>query len=132
MSLQCLKPVSVIRYKTISSVQLFSRVRICNPMDCSMPDFPVHHQLPELPQTHVHQVGDAIQTCHPLSSLLLLPSVFPSIRVISNESACCISWPKYQSFIFSIGTSNEYSGQISFGMDWFDLLAFQGTLKSLL
>ena len=67
--------------------------------------------------------------CRPL---VLLPSVFPSIRVFSNESACCIRWPEYQSFIFSIGTSNEYSGLISFGMDWFDLLVVQGTLKSLL
>ena len=67
--------------------------------------------------------------CHPL---LLLPSVFPSIRVFSNESVLCIRWPKYWSFSFSISPSNEYSGLISFRTDWFDLLAFQGTLKSLL
>ena len=65
------------------------------PVDCSTPGFPVHHQLPNLAQTHVHQVGDAIQPSHPLSSLLLLPSVLPNIRVFSNESVLCIWWPKY-------------------------------------
>ena len=96
-----------------------------------MPGLPVHHQLPELAQTHVHRVGDAIQPSHPLS-LLLLPSVFPSIRVFSNESVLHIRWPKDWSFSFSIGPSNEYSGLISFRMDWLDLPAVQGTLKSLL
>ena len=181
---------------------------LCNPMDCSTPGLPVHHQLPELAQTHVHWVGDAIQPSQPLLSpfpisfhsslflvfegicqkinifisvqslshvrlfahpltaacqaslsnnnsrslsklmsiesvmpsnhlilccpLLLLPSVFPSIRVFSNESVLPIRWPKYSSFTFSISPSNEYSGLISFRMDWFDLLAVQGTLKSLL
>ena len=103
-----------------------------NPMDCSTPGFPVHHHLPELGQTHVHWVGDAIQhliLCHPL---LLLPSIFPSIRVFSNKSALCIRWPKYCNFSFSINPSNKYSGLISFGMDWLDLLAVQGTLKNLL
>ena len=95
-------------------------------MDCSMPGFPVYHQLPELAQTHVHQVGDAIQP------LLLLPSIFPSIRVFSNELALCIRWPKLWSLSFNISPSNEYSGLISLRIDWFDLLAVQGTLKSLL
>ena len=107
---------------------------LCNPMDCSMPGFLVHHQLQELTQTHVHQIGDAIylslawRRCHPL---LLPPSIFPSIRVFSNESALHIRWPKYWNFCFSISPSNEYSGLISFRIDWFDL-AVQGTLKSLL
>ena len=100
-------------------------------MDYSVPGFPVHHQFLELAQTHVHRVGDAIQPSHPLLSLLL-PSIFPSIRVFSNESALHIRWPKYWSFSFSISPSNEYSGLISFRMDWLDPLAVQGTLKSLL
>ena len=101
-------------------------------MNCSTPGFPVHHQLPELAQTHVHWVGDTIQTSHPLSSLFLLPSIFPSIRVFSNKSVLCIRWPKYWSFSLSISPFNEYSGLIFFRMDWFDLLAVQGTLKILL
>ena len=92
-------------------------------MDCSTPGFPVHHQLPELAQTHIHGVGDAIQPSHPLLSPLLPPSVFPSIRVFSSESVLCIRWPKYWCFSFSISPSNEYSGLISFGIDWLDLLA---------
>ena len=136
---------------------------LCNPMNCSMPGFPVHYQLPELAQTHVHQVGDAIQPSHPLSSpspetcsvflpgkfrgqrclvgsnptansrtqlsnftfflFLLLPSIFPSIRIFSNELVLHSRWPKYWSFSFSISPSNEYSGLISFRIDWFDLLA---------
>ena len=75
---------------------------LCDPMDCSMPGLPVHHQLLEFTQTHVHRVGDAIQPSHPLSPLLLLPSIFPSIRVFSNESALHIRWPKYWSFSFNI------------------------------
>ena len=87
---------------------------------------------PEFPQTQVHRVGDAIQhliLCHPI---LLLPSIFPSIRVFSNESVLHIRWPKYWSFSFSIRPANKYSGLISFRMDWLDLLAVQGALKSLL
>jgi len=104
---------------------------LCDPTDCSMPGFPVHHQLLELAQTHVHCVSNAIQPSHPLSSPLLQPSIFPSIRIFSNESALRIRWPKYWSFSFSSSPSNEYSGLISFRIDWLDLLAVQGTLKSL-
>ena len=98
-------------------------------MDCSMPGLPVHYQHPEFAQTHVHWVSDAIQTSYPL---LFLPSIFPSIRVFSNGSALCIKWPKYWSFSFNISPSNKHSGLISFRMDWLDLFAVQGTLKSLL
>ena len=105
---------------------------ICDLMNCSTSVFLVHHHLLEFAQTHVHRVDDAIQPSHPLSSLLLLPSIFPSMRVFSSDSALCIRWPKYRSFSFSISPSKEYSGLISFRMDWLDLLAVQGTLKSLL
>ena len=100
-------------------------------MNRSMPGLPVHYQLPEFTQTHVPRVSDAIQPSHPLLSLLL-PSIFPSIRVFSNESALRIRRPKYWSFSFNISPSNEHPGLISFRMDWLDLLAVQGTLKSLL
>ena len=100
-------------------------------MTRSSPGLPVHHQFPEFTQTHVHQVGDAIQPSHPLSPLLLLPPIPPSIRVFSNESTLHMRWPKYWSFSLSISPSDEYSGLISFKMDWLDLLAVQGTLKSL-
>ena len=113
------------------SVQLLSHVKLLWPHGLQHPGFPVHHQLPELAHIHVHWVSDVIQPCNPLSSLLLLPSIFPSIRVFSNESALCIRWPKYWSFSFSISPSNEYSGLISFRIYWFDLLAVQGTLRSL-
>ena len=102
---------------------------LCDPMDCIMPGFPVLHYLSEFAQIHVHWVSDAIQLSHPLSPPILLPSIFPSIRVFSNESALHIRWPKYWSF--SISPSNEYSGSISFRIDWFGPLAVQGTLKSL-
>ena len=104
---------------------------LCDPMDCSTPGLPVHHQLPEFTQTHVHRVSDAnhLILCCPL---LLLPSVFPSIRVFSNESVLRIRWPKYWSFSLSISPPNEYSGLISFRMDWLDFLALQRTLKGLL
>ena len=101
-------------------------------MDCSTPGFPVHHQFPKLTQTHVHRAGDTIEPFHPLHPLLLVPSIFPSIRVFSNKSVLCISWPKHWSFSFSSSPSNDYSGLISFRMDWLDLLAVQETLKSLL
>ena len=99
-------------------------------MDCSMPGFPVHHQLLELAQTHVHQVSDAIQPSHPLLSPSPPASILPSIRVFFNKSVLHIRWPKYWSFSISISPCNEYSGLISFRNDWFDLLAVQGTLKS--
>ena len=101
-------------------------------MDCSTPGFPVLLYLPEFAQTYELRSVDSVMPsshlilCRPL----LLPSIFPSIRVFSNESALYIRWPKYQSFSFSNSPSNEYSGMISFRMDWLDLLAVQGTLKS--
>ena len=103
-------------------------------MDYSTPGFPVHHQLLELAQTHVHQVESVMPSnhlilCHPL---LLTPSIFLSIRVFSNVSVLWIRWPKDWSFSFNISPSNEYSGLISFRIDWLGLLAVQGTLKSLL
>ena len=100
-------------------------------MDCSTPGWPVLHHLPEFAQTHVHRVGDAIQPSHPPSSLLLPPSIFPRIRIFSSESALCIRWPAYWSFSFSISPSNEHPGLFSFRVNWLDLLAVQGTLKSL-
>ena len=101
-------------------------------MDCSTPGLPVHHQHSEPAQTHVHRAGDAIQPSQPLSSLLLQPPIFPTIRVFSNESVLCIRWPKYWSFSFSISPSNEYLGLISYRMNWLDPLSLQGTLKTLL
>ena len=101
-------------------------------MDCSIPGFPVHQQLLELAQTHVHWVGDAIQALHPLQPLFLLPLIFLSIWLFSSESVLHIRWPKYWSFSFSISPSNEYSALVSFEIDWLDLLAVQGTLNSLL
>ena len=120
-------------------------------MDCSTPGFPVHHQLPEFTQTHVHQVCDAIQPSHPLlftsppsSNISQDQGLFQGVsslhhmanlsqpQIFSNESVLHIRWPKYWSFSFNISPSNEYLGLISFRMDWFDVLAVQGTLKSLL
>ena len=119
-----------------SSVQFNSVAQscptLCNPKNCSTPGLPVHHQLPEFTQTHAHRVmmpSSHLILCRPL---LLLPPIPPSIRVFSNESTLCMRWPKYWSFSFSISPSNEHSGLISFTMDWLDLLAVQGTLKSLL
>ena len=103
-----------------------------DPMDCSMLGLPIHHQLLESTQTHVIESvmpSSHVILCRPL---LLLPSIFPSTRIFSNESALCIRWPKYWSFSFNISPSNEHPGLISFRMDWLDLLAAQGTLKSLL
>ena len=105
---------------------------LCDPMNCSTPGFPVHHQLPEFTQTHVHSVGDATQPSHPLSSPFPPALNLSSITVFSNESALRIRWPKYWSFSFNISPSNEYPGLISFKKNWLDLLAVQGTLKSLL
>ena len=106
---------------------------LCNPMDCSTPGLPVHHKLLEFTQnyfsTELVMPSNHLILCHPL---LLLSSVFSSSRVFSNESVLLIRWPNYWSFGFSISSSVEYSGLISFRMDWLDLLAVQGTLKSLL
>ena len=101
-------------------------------MNCSTPGFLVHHQLSEFTQTHIHRVDDAIQPSILHRPLLLLPSIFPSIRVFSKESVFPIRWPKYWCFSFNISPSKEIPGLISFRMDWLDLLAVQGTLKSLL
>ena len=109
----------------------FSCPTLCNPMDGSTPGLSVPRHLPKFAQVHVHYIGDAIQASHPLmpsSSALSLPS----IRDFSNESAVRIRSPKYWSFDFSISCSNKYSGLIFLRIDWFDLLAGQGTLRSLL
>ena len=113
--------LSSLMYQSVpsfSSVLLF-----VTPTECSMPGFPVYHQFPELTQTHVHRVGDAIQSSHPLSSPSFPASIFPTTRVFSHKSVLRIRWPKYWSFSFSINPSNEYSELISFRMDWLDLLA---------
>ena len=108
---------------------------LCDTINSSMPIFPVLHYLQELAQTYVYWVGDVNPASHshcPLLLLLLLLSVFPNIRVFSNELAVRIRWPKFWSFTFSISPSNGYSGLISCRIDWFDLLAFQGILNSLI
>ena len=118
-------------YVYISSVAQ-SCPTLCDPMNCSMPGLPVHHQLQDFTQTHVHWVSDPsnyLILCHPL---LLLHPIPPSIRVFSNDSTLRMRWPRYWSFSFCTSPSNEHSGLISFRMDWLDLLAVQGTLKSLL
>ena len=128
---------STMRYHLMQVRVQFSSVAqlcqtLCNPMDCSMPGLPVHHQLAEFTQLMFIETvvpSNHLMLCLPL---LLPPSIFPSIRAFSNESVLHIRWPKYWSFNFSISPSNEYSGPISFRMDWLDLLAAQGTLKSLL
>ena len=121
-------PSLILQSSLISSVAQ-SCLTLCGPVDCRTPGFPAHRQLLELTQTHIHHIHYAIQPCHPL---LLPPSIFSSIRVFSSELVLHIRWPKYWSFSFSISPSNEYSGLISFKMDWLDLLAVQRTLKSLL
>ena len=122
------KMLSEHRFSSVAQLCL----TLCEPMDCSTPGFPVHHQLLELAQTHVHWVGDAMQPSHPL--LFPSPPAFnlSSYRIFSNESILRIRWPKCWSFSFSTSPPNEYLGLISFRIDWFDLLAVQGTLKSLL
>ena len=125
-------------YLKFSSVKFSSVAQSCltlfNPMDCSIPGLPVHYQLPDFTETHVMFIESVMPSnplilCHPL---LLSPSIFPSIRVFSNESVLLIRWPKYWSFSFKISPFKEHLGLISFRMDWLDLLAAQGTLKSLL
>ena len=112
------------------SVQ-FSHSVVSNPVDCSMPGLPVHHQFPQFTKAHVHSVGDASQPSHPLSSPSP-PAPNPSQHQVSNKSVLRIRWPKFWSFSFNISPSNEHAGLISFRMDWLDLPAVQGTLKSLL
>ena len=102
--LQFYLPV-VLQFSSVTQ----SCLTLCNPMNCSTPGFLAHHQFPEHTQTHDHRLGDAIQPSHPLSSLLLLPSIFPSIRVFPIESVLHNRWPKYWSFSFSMSPSNEYS-----------------------
>ena len=109
-----------------------SCLALCDPMDSSIPGLPVIHQLPELTQTHVIWVGNAIQPSHPLSSPSPPAFNFSQVEGLSNESALCIRWPKYWTFSFHISPPNEYSGLISFRMVWLDLLTVQGTFKSLL
>ena len=126
----------MVQYNGIFSSVQFSSVSqscptLCNPMNRSTPGLPVDHQFPEPTQTHAHRVGDAIQhliLCHPL---LLLPPIPPRIRVFSNKSTLCMRWPKYWNFSFSLSPTNEHPGLVSFRIDWMDLLAVQGTLKSL-
>ena len=123
-------------FKSILYVQFSSVIQscltLCDLMNHSMPGLPVHHQLLELTQTHVHRVSDAIQPSHPLSSPSPPALNPPSIRIFSHESTLRMRWPKYWSFSFSISPSCEHARLISFRMDWLDLLAVQGTLKSLL
>ena len=124
---------TVLQFSSVAQ----SCLTLCNPMDCSTPGFPVHHQLLELAQIHVHHVGDAIQPSylifipsHP--TLLLLPSIFPSIGVFSNESVLHIRWPKYWSFSFTISPSNEYLGLLSSGLTCLISLQFKRLSKSVL
>ena len=120
-------PVSV-QFSSVAQ----SCLTLCSPMNCSTPGLPVHHQLPEYTQTQAIEsvmLSSHLILCRPL---FLLPPIPPSIRVFSNELALCIRWPKYWSFSFSIIPSKEHPGLISFRMDWLDLLAVQGTLRSLL
>ena len=124
------------RVSKSSSVQFSSVAQscwtLCDPMNRSTPGLPVHHHLPEFTQTHVHRVSDAIQPSHPLSSPSPPAPTPPSVRVFSNESILRMRWPKYWSVSFSIIPSKEIPRLISFRMDWLDLLAVQGTLKSLI
>ena len=125
-----------VEYRDLTRNQFCSVTQLCptlcDPMNYSTPSLHVLHQLLESTQTHVHWVSDAIQSSHPSCPLLLLPSIFPSIRVFSNESALRIRWPKYWSFSFNISPSSEHPGLTCFRMDWLALIAVQGTLKSLL
>ena len=118
----------VVQFSSVSQ----SCLTLCDPMNRNMPGLPVHRQILEFTQTHVHWVGDTIQPSHSLSSPSPPDPNAPSIRVSSNESTLHMRWPKYWSFSFSISPSNEQPGPNSFRMDWLDLLAVQGTLKTLL
>ena len=142
MLFQILVQVGVIRNKSklvmsaflcFTSVQFSSVTHLCptlcDPTECSTPGLPVHHQLPKFAQTQM-SIASVMPSNH-CCPLLLLPSIFSCIRVFSIKSVLCIKWPMYWSFSFGISPSNEHSGLISFRMDWLDLLAVQGTLKSL-
>ena len=132
---KCMNQILPQRTDLKSSVSQFSHSvlpTISNHIDCTTSGLLVHHQFPEPTQTYAHQFGDAIQPSHPLSFPSLSALKLPSIRVFSNESVVCIRWLKYWSFSFTISPSSEYWGLISFRADWFDLLAVQGTHKSLL
>ena len=128
-------PSSEPSHLTFSSVELSSVAQscptLCDPMNCSTADLPVHHQLLEFTQTHVHQISDSTSHLILCRPLLLLPPIPPSIRVFSNESTLHMRSLKYWSFSVSISPSKQHPGLISFRMDWLDLLAVQGTLKSL-
>ena len=132
--LECI--MKYIFHNKILAVQFSSVAQsfltLCDPMNRSTPGLPVHHHLLEFTRTHVHRVSDAIQPLILGRTLLLLPLIPPSIRIFSNESTLHIRWPEYWSFSFSIIPSIEIPGLIPFRMDWLDLLAVQGTLKSLL
>ena len=117
-----------VQFSSVSQLCL----TLCDPMDCSTPGFPVHHQLPELAQTHVYLVDDAIQLSYPLSPPSPPAFNLSQHQVFSSDSVLHIRWPKYWSFSFSISPCNEYLGLISFRTDWFELLVVQRTLKSLL
>ena len=123
-------PIVMIHFCCCSVAE--SSLTLCDAMDCSMLGFPVLHHLLEFAQTHVHR--SVMPSNHVILCrlLLLLPSIFPSIRVFSNELALQSSWPNYWSFSFSISLSNEYSRLIYFRIDWFDLCVVQRTLESLL
>ena len=126
--IQCFTVIEHFQFSSVAQ----SCPTLCDPMNCSTPGLPVHHQLPEFTQTHVLELvmpSSHLIRCRPL---LLLPPIPPSIRVFSNESTLHMRWPKYWGFSFSISPSNEHPGLVSFRMDWLDLLAGQGTLKSLL
>ena len=121
------------KYKcSVSSSVSQSCPTLCNPMYSSTPGFPICHQLPELAQIHVLQVNDVIQSSHPLSSPSPPAFNHSQHQSLFQRAIFHIRWPKYWGFSFSISPSNEYSGLLSFRIDWFDLLAVQGTLKSLL
>ena len=128
MHLEFLQSVSSVQFSSVTQ----SCLTLCDPMNRSTPGLPVYHQLPEFTQTHVRRVSDAISHLILCRPLLLLPPIPPSITVFSNESTLRMRWPKYWSSSFSIIPSKEIPGLISFRMDWLDLLAVQGTLKSLL
>ena len=127
---KCSRIIGIVSVQFSSVTQLC--LTLCDPKDRRTPGLSVHQKLTEFTQTHVHWVGDAIQTPYPLSSPSLPALNLSSVRVFSNDSVLQIRWPEYWSFSLNISPSNEHSGLISFSMDWLDLLAVQGTLKSLL